>query len=134
MKRPPVRPLDRPHADDLDEWGVNPFPSDAGLMFHGVLELLREYPEEAPSALKQVLLRAEYEQQHNPAISPLDVLAVRPVRKQWPNPVKKEYVILEAIDLVRELPNQLGMMRLALLRFGDIHPGRTTGQVGEVRR
>lgn len=134
MKRPPVRPLDRPHADDLDEWGVNPFPSDAGLMFHGVLELLREYPEEAPSALKQVLLRAEYEQQHNPAISPLDVLAVRPVRKQWPYPAAREYVILEAIDLVREFPNELGMMRLALHRLGDIPPDWPPGQSGEAQQ
>ena len=68
MKRPPVRPLDRPHADDLDEWGVNPFPSDSGLMFRGVLDLLEEYPVEASSAIRMVLLRAEYEQSWHPAL------------------------------------------------------------------
>ena len=134
MKRPPVRPLDRPHADDLDEWGVNPFPSDSGLMFRGVLDLLEEYPVEASSAIRMVLLRAEYEQSSHPALSPLDVLANRILRKKWPYPTASDFVILEAIGLVRELPNELGMMRLVLHRFGDILPDGPSGQSGEVQR
>ena len=49
-------------------------------------------------------------------------------------PLSRRFVILEAIGLVRELPNELGMMRLVLHRFGDILPDGPSGQSGEVQR
>jgi len=136
MKRPPVLPPDRPHVDRLypDDWVCRPLSPDARLMRHGIEALLQTCPIVAPSALGLVFTLAEYEQTWHPALSPLDGLACRIEKKQWPYPADRDFVILEAIDLVRELPNKLAIFRIVLRQHRSTRAERPLGISGEVQR
>ena len=136
MKRRPPHAHDRAPIDETRSSGSgrDPFPMDEGLMRDAVQELLQNFPDVAPSVLKKVLLLAEHSKCHNPAISSLDVLANIIVKKKWPCPADSDHVILEAIDLVRELPNELETMGLVLHLFEHSSPHRPTGQSVEVQR